>query len=112
MGLDCYVVTHLKEKGESQEIWYGRKENEIHGWMQRQSGIDADDFNCKEFPLTAELIDQFEADMLAGELTTTAGFFFGGANSYEEVSEAAQELIDAVREALADGETPYYYSWW
>lgn len=47
MGLDAYVrVTEISE------LWYGRKENEIHGWMQRKSGIPADEFNCVELPLT------------------------------------------------------------
>ena len=30
MGLDCYVMVKT-DTGESEELWYGRKENEIHG---------------------------------------------------------------------------------
>lgn len=106
MGLDAYVrVTEISE------LWYGRKENEIHGWMQRKSGIPADEFNCVELPLTKELLDEFEADV-SKVLTETTGFFFGGANDKESVAEAAKELIKTARLAINDGHTPAYYSWW
>lgn len=117
MGLDCYVFVEAdKVTGEDtpqdKEIWYGRKENEIHGWMQRHSGIEAIEFNCKNLALTQELLDQFEQDMIAGNLIPTSGFFFGKDNTPESVVVAAQDLLTAARFALANGERPYYYSWW
>ena len=115
MGLDCYVnvkTTGEAGKEEVQEIWYGRKENEIHGWMQRHSGVPADDFNCVELPLTKEIIDLFEEDMKKGALVPTSGFFFGPTNDVQSVVATATNLINAVREALTNNQEPYYYSWW
>ena len=114
MGLDCYVLVKSTDSEEEsrQELWYGRKENEIHGWMQRHSGIPAEDFNCVEFQLTPELIDQFEQALHHEELFYTPGFFFGGAGSQEQITEAATDLIKSVRQAHAEGKAPYYFSWW
>jgi len=98
--------------GKPTEIWYGRKENEIHGWMQRYSGIPADEFNVINLPLTKELLDDFEESMNLGGLVPTAGFFFGNAGEPEQVREAAQELLTAAREALSQNQEPYYTSWW
>mgnify|MGYP003435106851 FL=1 len=115
MGLDCYVnvkATDEAGKEEVQEIWYGRKENEIHGWMQRQSGVPADDFNCVEFPLTAEILDSFEAALKDGMLVSTTGFFFCCPNAADLVTEAAKDLLAATRNAISEGREPYYYSWW
>lgn len=116
MGLDAYVRVTTKEVpdgiNETEEIWYGRKENEIHGWMQRQSGIAAEDFNCVPLPLTAELLDQFESIFKLKLLVPTSGFFFGSANEPNEVVEAAQALLDASRKTIAEGKEPYYTSWW
>ena len=115
MGLDCYVnvdIQGVEGTDQTQEIWYGRKENEIHGWMQRKSGIPAEDFNCIAFHLTEEIIDEFETALLSNELVPTSGFFFGSPGTAEQVKEAATALITAVRIALADAEKPYYTSWW
>jgi hypothetical protein len=115
MGLDAYVRHDFKgvdDEIESTELWYGRKENEIHGWMQRQSGVLANDFNCVDFELTAELLDEFEDDLKKGMLIPTSGFFFGSGNNQESVTEEATKLLEAARLSLADGNTPYYTSWW
>lgn len=113
MGLDSYVCSKANATDEdSKELWYGRKENEIHGWMQQKSGIDAEDFNCVHLHLTTDLLDSLEADMKSFDLVPTAGFFFGSANPEDEVSAAAVKLITAAREAIANGQKPYFYSWW
>ena len=111
MGLDCYVMVKT-DTGESEELWYGRKENEIHGWMQRHSGIPAEDFNYVEFPLSADLLDQLEQDLHEGNLTYTSGFFFGGPGTEQEVLGAATELLTRSRQALAEDRDIFYFSWW
>ena len=112
MGLDAYVripvITDDLDASQSKELWYGRKENEIHGWMQRQSGVPAEDFNCVSLPLTSELLDRFESAFKLKLLVPTSGFFFGAA---KEPDEAAQTLLDASRNAIAAGKEPYYTSW-
>ena len=115
MGLDAYVRHDFKgvdDETESTELWYGRKENEIHGWMQRQSGVAADNFNCVPLELTTALLDEFEDGLKKGMLIPTLGFFFGSGNDTESVSIAATELLEAARKSLADGNMPYYTSWW
>jgi hypothetical protein len=115
MGLDSYVKVKVKQTGSTEEmhfdLWYGRKENEIHGWMQRHSNVASEDFNCEEFPLTKELMDMLE-EAIKSTLPQTSGFFFGVGNKPEEVIKAAEELIQVTRESLAQGKEPYYYSWW
>ena len=116
MGLDAFVRRDLPEATADtpacEELWYGRKKNEIHGWMQRQSGIPADDFNCERLPLTAAMMDHLEQDIRAKALVATAGFFFGCANDCNEVTLAAEALLKATRASLARNEQPYYFSWW
>jgi hypothetical protein len=115
MGLDAYV--NIKFAGvdgeeETDELWYGRKENEIHGWMQRRSGVAPNNFNCVPFDLTAEILDDFEDAIKKGMLIPTSGFFFGSGNDVESVSIAANELLESARHALSEGDQPYYSSWW
>lgn len=111
MGLDCYVMHRISEK-ETNELWYGRKENEIHGWMQRQSGIPAEEFNCVEFPLDNTLLDQLERDFQEGNLVYTPGSFFGVPGSQEDIQTAVDGLLSSTRQALKEGKQPYYFSWW
>ena len=113
MGLDSYVRVTVNESDDViEELWYGRKENEIHGWMQQKSGIDAEDFNLVRLYLTKGLLDSLEADIKSFDLVPTAGFFFGRANPENEVTAAAAKLIAAARKALIEGKSPYYTSWW
>ena len=116
MGLDAYVhipvITDDPDAPQTKKLWYGRKENEIHGWMQRQSGVIAEDFNCVPLPLTSELLDRFESAFKLKLLVPTNGFFFGAANDLDQVAKAAQALLDASRAAIAEGKEPYYSSWW
>ena len=117
MGLDCYVMVKENEgtevPGESaRELWYARKLNEVHGWMQRASGIPAEDFNCEPFYLTEEVLAAFEKDWQEGKLSSTSGLFFGGRNSLDDINESVVLLLIESRKALAEGLKPYYYSWW
>lgn len=116
MGLDAYVripvITDDPDAPNSKELWYGRKENEIHGWMQEHSGIPAEDFNCERLPLTTELLDSLEETMKNKGLQETTGFFFGRGNPVDEVNQAVAELIKVSRQAIANGKEPYYFSWW
>ena len=111
MGLDAYIQVE-KTKVVTEDLWYGRKENAIHGWMQEHSGIDAEDFNCKKMVLTTELLKAFKEDLKAGKVTSTSGSFFGGEQEAEEIMLAAKALIKAAQDAIKAGDKPYYYSRW
>lgn len=111
MGLDCYVMKKSATDNEPVEIWYGRKESEIHGWMQRESGIPAEEFNCEDLVLTEEVLNRFEGDAAAG-LVSVSGYFFGAGNSAEEVADGVFRIVEVSRKALADGCEVRYTSWW
>lgn len=117
MGLDCYVRVDRYEGTEvpgvqTEEIWYARKLNEVHHWMQVHSGIEADDFNCETLYLTEELLAELEQDWQEGRLQPTEGFFFGSPNTRDEIGEAVVLLLIKSKQALAEGLRPYYFSWW
>ena len=124
MGLDCYVFAEpadadLNDKSTKvEEIWYGRKTNEIHGWMQRKSGIPAEEFNCHKLMLSHELLKEMKEDLFthtllhSGRFTSTKGSFFGGANDIQYVKDQVEQLIQAAEEALNQGKQVYYDSWW
>lgn len=121
MGLDMYahylhdapakpVDFEVENYG---ELHYWRKHPNLHGWMERlyreKGGQDAA-FNCVNLLLTAQDLDRLEADIRAGNLPPTSGFFFGASDG----SEADDDLhfIAKAREAMAEGLTVYYSSWW
>ena len=116
MGLDCYVQYDSKVEGsdevEALEVWYGRKENEIHGWMQRKSGVEAGDFNCERLYLTREMMVELKEDFRLGLLTPTSGFFFGAGSEAEWVGQKVNQIVDVVNKCLDNGLKPYYFSWW
>lgn len=120
MGLDCYVYARAKDAVDDEQdnqIWYGRKTNEIHGWMEQawlelNPERDGAEFNCEDLTLTPELLDELEDAATNKTLAVTTGFFFGVANGDDAVADDVQELVTAARQALADGLHVFYHSWW
>lgn len=119
MGLDCYVNARAPEPStaEPENLWYGRKTNAIHGWMEQQwldqeVGRDCMDFNCEDLILTEELLNQLEDACVNEQLRETKGFFFGGAESPDEIAEDVQTILPTARAALAEGKEVFYTSWW
>lgn len=119
MGLDCYVNTRPSNTpdAEPETIWYGRKTNEIHGWMEQQwLDLNPDKesvyFNCEDLTLTPEMLDALEDAATNKTLACTSGFFFGGANGDDAVANDVQKLVGAARKAIADGLHVFYTSWW
>jgi hypothetical protein len=74
-----------------------------------EKGGSSDEFNCVPVALTSEDLDRLEADVKAGNLPDTTGFFFGESDGRE-----AEDLafIAKAREALTAGLTVFYDSWW
>lgn len=73
-------------------------------------GGRAESFNCVPVVLTLHDLDVLEADLHSGNLPDTAGFFFGESDGTEIEDDLA--FIAKAREAIADGYTVYYDSWW
>jgi hypothetical protein len=125
MGLDMYAFTvDAKDVGDavtdvalnpdnSVELFYWRKFNALHGWMEQlyrsKKGLRVD-FNCTTVRLTSEDLDRLERE--ANNLQPVAGFFFGEQEIYPEQLESIADFIAKAREALDYGKAVYYDSWW
>lgn len=121
MGLDMYAMTTTEkldrpvdfETAQSNELHYWRKHPNLHGWMAElyyEKGGAAPEFNCCAVALTAGDLDRLEADIKAGNLPFTVGFFFGESQGDETLDDLA--FVAKAREAIAAGLTVYYNSWW
>lgn len=121
MGLDMYAhylhdapATTVDFEVENYgELHYWRKHPNLHGWMERlyrEKGGREDSFNCVNVLLTAGDLDRLEADIRSGNLPRTSGFFFGESDGTE--TEDDLHFIAKARQAIADGLTIYYSSWW
>lgn len=134
MGLDMYVFTcsekdagvnvvdlkRYNDEGttklfETEEIYYWRKFNALHGWMEdlyrEKGGLDVD-FNCNTVRLTETDLRRLAQDAFNGQLQPREGFFFGSQDIYPEDLESIHEFIHKARQALAEGKAVYYDSWW
>lgn len=133
MGLDMYAFTlSAKDAGdnvvdlkrnddygnalfESEELFYWRKFNALHGWMEqlyRDKGGTAESFNCNTVRLNEVDLRRLEQDVFNNTLQPVQGFFFGEQTIYPEDLESVTAFIAKAREALADGKAVYYDSWW
>ena len=121
MGLDMYaritpetLLSHVDFEVENGvDIHYWRKHPNLHGWMEQlyyAKGGAAESFNCVSVALTADDLDQLEADIKASELPDTNGFFFGESDGTETADDLA--FIKKARQAIIAGCTVYYTSWW
>lgn len=121
MGLDMYAYATADHPAQPvdfstddhAELHYWRKHPNLHGWMEALyywKGGTAQSFNCVSVELTADDLDRLEADIKAGELPVTAGFFYGVSDG-TEVDDDLQFVAKA-REAIAKGLAVYYSSWW
>lgn len=120
MGLDMYALVTREKPAtpfgfkveDAAEIHYWRKHPNLHGWMESlyfEKG-GADTFNCITLALTAEDLDRLEADVRAGHLPPTSGFFFGESDGSEREDDLM--FIATARAAIAEGKTVFYDSWW
>ena len=97
------------------ELFYWRKFNALHGWMEdlyRIKGGTAESFNCNTVRLDAKDLDRLEMDTGNNKLVPINGFFFGDQEIYPEQLESVAVFIARARDALAEGKTCWYDSWW
>lgn len=137
MGLDMYA--YVGRPGQQREFWdtaeiaegssefvsptvqrpreiaYWRKHPNLHGWMEQlwisRGGHNSEHFNGAELELTWDDIMALEADILAGRLPPTTGFFFGD-NADAEYREQDLEFCAAARAELFLGQRVFYNSSW
>jgi hypothetical protein len=123
MGLDMYAFTTKAKLSKEvdfeeinlkpEELHYWRKHPNLHGWMQSlydEKGGKSVDFNGDCVVLDMEDLDVLEEDIRDGNLPDTAGFFFGNTMG-DEIDDDLQFIAKA-REAIKEGKTVYYTSWW
>ena len=118
MGLDmnAYAVPAgtTYDSRTAEEIQYWRKNNALHGWMERlyRTNGGTEMFNCVPLQLTAENLKQLRKDIKANKLTPTEGFFFGV--QYYDEDEKAEDLhfVESALELIDAGKDIYYNSWW
>ena len=118
MGLDQYAGIRLDTKDEygnwdTEELAYWRKHPNLQGFMENlyaEKG-GTEEFNCVDVELTLEDIDALEASVKGEHLPETGGFFFGE-DSDEWYKESDLEFCANAREALDNGKTVVYSSWW
>jgi hypothetical protein len=95
------------------EIAYWRKHPDLHGWMEElyyEQGGTEDTFNCVPVQLELEDLQLLKADIEAGALPKTTGFFFG--LSEPDRKHKDLEFVEAAMKAIAEGDQVYYTSWW
>ena len=123
MGLDMYAFsTNAKPKTDvdfetknfkPEEVHYWRKHPNLHGWMQNlydKKGGTESDFNGDCVVLTEFDLEILEEDIKNNNLPNTSGFFFG--ESGDDEIENDLIFVAKAREAIANGKTVYYTSWW
>lgn len=121
MGLDMYAFTIPDRPRRDVDfsatdptgLYCWRKHPSLHGWMEqlyREKGGSAECFNCVNLGLDAGDLDRLEADIRAGDLPPTEGFFFGESDG-TEIEDDLQFVMYA-REALAANLYVFYSSWW
>ena len=119
MGLDMYAYktktqippVDFKEPEDTSEIFRWRKHPNLHGWMEdlyKHKGGEGPDFNCDQVRLDAEDLDTLEKELET--LPETFGFFFGESTPEDKLDDI--RFIQTAREAIRDGYTVYYTSWW
>ncbi|MEW5704410.1 MAG: phosphoglycerate kinase [Pseudomonadota bacterium] len=121
MGLDMYAYATNEQPASPVDfstddyarLHYWRKHPNLHGWMEnlyREKGGAAECFNCVSVELASEDLDRLEADVRAGNLPETSGFFFGASDGTEVEDDLA--FIAKARQAISEGESVFYSSWW
>jgi len=99
------------EWADSYDLSDWRKHPNLQGFMESR-WYGEGDFNSEaELELTLDDIDELEEAVKGADLPDTGGFMFGG-DSSEHYKEQDLEFCEAAREALADGYTVVYSSWW
>ena len=103
--------------GPPREIAYWRKHPNLQGWMkqlweEKNPDWELDHgFNGVELELTWEDLERLEADVLAGNLPQTKGFFFGD-SSDELYKQDDLDFIKAAKAELFMGLRVFYNSSW
>ena len=108
MGLDQYVYKRNKNTGEEQELAYWRKNNQLQGWFEKNTGMQ----NTEMVTLSVDMCNKIIDDIRAG-LEPTEGFFYGNFNMDKKQEEELVNQFEEFAAIIDDGEYEvYYYCWY
>lgn len=96
-----------------EEFFHWRNHPNLHGLMEkiyREKGGKENRFNCTPVQLTQEDLDRIGALVIDDELPITEGFNFG--LSSDKMKEKDIEFLEKASQALKEGFTIWYDSWW
>lgn len=101
-------------------IWYGRKENHIHQWVEAAAGLDNTNLDYVFIDpniLLSDLKTVLDNHDLAPKiLPTRSGFFFGDTEYsdyyFEDVKNLYEVLLAEKEEGYFDSCSYFYWSWW
>lgn len=110
---DTDVDFELNDKYDVHEIHSWRKHPDLHGWLEqryRLKGGQDEIFNCSRLKLDRHDLEELERAIRNRLLPKTTGFFFGESERSEITDDL--EFIAKGRQAIAEGFTLIYDSWW
>lgn len=121
MGLDMYAMITTDHPDSDvdfrpttqKELHYWRKHPNLHGLMETlyyDKGGKADSFNCVCVAICENDLNRLEAAIKSDDLPATSGFFFGETDGTERDDDLA--FVAKARDAIKNGFTVYYDSWW
>lgn len=120
MGFDTYCAMMTKEElddevdftvTEATAFHQWRKYPDLHGWMEELYMKKGGTAPTRVFVvLTSDDLFRLEEAIHEGTLPNTRGFFFGESSGAERDDDMF--FISKARQAIADGYTVYYDSWW
>lgn len=123
MGLDMYawsvdankVINDFEfEGGNHHGIFYWRKFNALHGWMEslyRHRGGEKE-FNCVPLRLYEENLKALLEDATNHKLVPVDGFFFGEQDIHPAHLEGLKDFVAKALAEIYAGRAVYYDSWW
>ena len=80
------------------------------GDKEDKGGDTNSDFNGDRVVLNNDDLNTLEEDIKKGNLPKTAGFFFGESDGNESVDDLV--FVENAKQAIKEGYTVYYTSWW
>ena len=101
-------------------IWYGRKENHIHKWVEVAASLDSTNLDYVLIDPNVLLSDLKTVldnhDLAPKLLPTQSGFFFGdteyGDYYFEDVKKLYEVLLAEKNKGNFDSCSYFYWSWW
>lgn len=104
----------FEEQGANTDFAYWRKFNHLHGFMEElyyDKGGE-EEFNCEQVRLGLDDLDAIKQALDNNGLKHKQGFFFGDEIIDDEDIEYTYDFIDRAKEAIHNGQSIWYSSWW